>query len=122
MRKKFLPFSLPRIGEKEKKEILDSLDSGWITTGPKAIEFEEKVAEYVGSKYAIAMSSCTAALHISLVALRIEEKAEVITSPFTFCSTINVIMHQKAKPIFVDIRKDTFNIDENKIEEKITSK
>lgn len=122
MRKKFLlPFK-PAIGQEEIKEVIDTLKSGWITTGPKVHRFEEAIRKYTGSKHAIAVSSCTHALHLSLVALGIGPGDEVITTPFTFCSTVNVILHQGAKPVLADIRKDTFNIDPKEIEKLITKK
>lgn len=90
--------------------------------GPKTIAFEEQIAEYTGAKYAIAVNSCTAALHLSLLACGIGSGDEVITSPYTFASTGNVIVHSGAKPVFADIQRDTFNIDPEKINEVITSK
>lgn len=122
VRIRFLPFSLPLIGEKEENEVIDTLRSGWLTTGPKTKRFEENFKNYIDAKYAVALNSCTAALHLSLVALDIGEGDEVITSPITFAATTNVILHQKAKPVFVDIDPGTLNIDVSKIEEKITDK
>jgi len=122
VRNDFLPPFRPTIGNEEINEVIDTLNSDWITTGPKTHKFEALFKKYIGSKHAIAVSSCTAGLHLSLVATGVKEGDEVITSPFTFASTANVIMHQKAKPIFVDIDKDTYNIDPKKIEEKITNK
>jgi len=121
-RHSFLPFALPSIDDEEINEVIDTLKSGWLTTGPKTKKFEEEVKSYIGCKHAISLSSCTAALHLSLVALGIKEGDEVITTPVTFASTANVIVHQNAKPVFVDIDKKTLNIDPDKIEEKITSK
>lgn len=122
IRHSFLPFALPSIGEEEINEVVDTLKSGWITTGPKTKRFEEEMKKYTGCKHAIALSSCTAALHLALVALGIKEGDEVITSPVTFPSTANVIIHCGAKPVFADIDKKTLNIDPNKIEQKITKK
>lgn len=122
VRKEFLPYCLPIIGDDEINEVIETLKSGWITTGPKTQKFEEMFKEYIGSKYAIALSSCTAGLHLSLVAYGIGEGDEVITSPFTFASTANVIVHQRAKPVFVDIDRETYNIDPEKIEDKISDK
>ncbi len=110
------------IGEEEIMEVIDTLKSDWITTGPKTFKFEEKFCESVNSKYAIAVNSCTAALHLSLAACGIGKNDEVITSPLTFAATSEVIIHQNAKPVFVDVEKETFNIDPRKIEEKITNK
>jgi dTDP-4-amino-4,6-dideoxygalactose transaminase len=117
---KFLPYNLPLIGEEEIKSITDVLRSGWLTMGPRTLEFEKLIADYVGSKYAVAVNSCTAALHLSLLSLGIGKGDEVITSPFTFAATGNTIIHAGAKPVFVDIRKDTYNIDPDKIEARIT--
>jgi len=122
VRKTFLPFSLPLLGEEERDEVQRTLDSGWITTGPKTRQFEANFKKYIGSKYAIAVSSCTAALHLSLAATDVNDRDEVITTPFTFAATANVIVHQGAKPVFVDIDKGTLNIDPEKIREKMTAK
>ncbi len=99
---------------------MDTLQSGWITMGPKTKRFEELFAEYVGSRHAIAVSSCTAGLHLALVAAGIGPEDEVITTPLTFCSTANVIIHQGARPVLADVRGDTFNIDPGDVREKIT--
>lgn len=122
IRHTFLPLAVPSIGEEEINEVVATLKSGWLTTGPKTKIFEQKIKEYIGCKHAIALSSCTAALHLSLVALGIKEGDEVITTPVTFASTANVIVHERAKPVFVDINKKTLNMDPDKIEEKITKK
>jgi dTDP-4-amino-4,6-dideoxygalactose transaminase len=115
MREKFLPFSLPTFNQEEKDAISKVIDSGWVTTGPITNEFETKFSQYVGAKYAIAVSSCTAALHLSLAALGVKAGDWVITTPFTFAATANVILHLGAKPLFVDICADTFNVDPEKI-------
>ena len=117
---KYISFSPPALGEEEEREVLDSLRSGWITTGPKVKEFEKKVAEYGQSKEAVATFSCTDAMHLALNTLGIQEGDEVITTPYTFASTGHVICYQRAKPIFIDVERDSFNIDPKKIEEKIT--
>ena len=122
MLKEFLPYYQPLIEEEEVKEVIDTLKSGWLTMGPKTIEFEKLIAEYTGAKNAIAVSSCTAALHLSLIALNIGKGDEVITTPYTFASTGNVIVHTGAKPVFVDIERETDNIDPEKIKEAITPK
>src|SRR6476620_10714175 len=119
IREKFLPFALPSIGEEEIAEVVDSLRSGWITTGPKVKRFEEEFARYVETKHAIAVNSCTAALHIALTALRIGAGDEVIVPTLTFCSTANVVVHRGAKPVLVDCGED-FNVTPEKIEEAIT--
>lgn len=110
MREVFLPFSPPFIGEEEISEVVESLQSLWITTGPKTKRFEEEFAAYVGTPSALALSSCTAALHTALVAAGIGPGDEVITTPMTFTATVAVIEHVGATPILVDIEPDTMNI------------
>ena len=121
MRDTFLPFSLPTIGEEEIAEVADSLRSGWITTGPKTKRFEEQFREYIGSKHAIAVNSCTAGLHIALTALGIAPGDEVIVPTLTFCSSANVVVHLGARPVLVDVGED-FNITPEAIERAITPK
>lgn len=121
-RNTFLPLAVPLIGDEEKQEVLDALDSGWITKGPKTHQFEEDFKTYVGSRHAIAVSSCTAGLHVALVAANIGEGDEVITCPMTFVATANVILHQHATPVFVDCDSTTYNIIPALIEAKITSR
>lgn len=120
--KRFVQFHQSYIQQSEIKEVVDTLKSGWITTGPRTKRFEEEFKKYIGCRHAIGLNSCTAGLHLSLAALNIGEGDEVITSPITFPATANVIIHQKATPVFVDVEMDTLNIDVNKIEEKITPK
>lgn len=122
IREKFLPYALPLIEDDEINEVTAVLNSGWLTTGPKTKLFEEQFKEYIGAKHAMAVNSCTAGLHLSLAASNIGVGDEVITTPFTFCATVNVIEHCGATPVFVDIDPNTFNIDANLIEEKITPK
>jgi len=122
VRDKFLLFSPPMFGEEEKKELLDTLDSGWITTGPRTKQFEADVAKYVGAKYAVGAFSCTSALHLAVTAIGISEGDEVITTPLTFASSAHVVGYHRAKPVFVDVDPKTLNIDPTKIEEKINSK
>lgn len=112
----------PYFTKDEIKEVEKVLKSGWVVQGPKVKEFEEMFAKFVGVKYAIAVSSCTAALHLSLVALEINQEDEVIVPAFTFIATANVVESQRAKPVFVDIDPKTFNIDVSKIEKAITKK
>ena len=119
MRQNFLPFALPTIEEAEMQEVGDTLKSGWITTGPRTRRFEEEFRQYIGSKHAIAVNSCTAALHIALAAAGIGQGDEVITSPLTFCSTANVIVHLGGTPVFADIGED-YNVDPSEIERRIT--
>jgi len=117
-----ISFAPPYITEDEINAVRDVLNSGWLSMGDKTLEFENKFAEYVGSKYAVATNSCTAALFLSLKVLGIKEGDEVITTPFTFAATANVIVHCRAKPVFVDIDEKTYNIDPDKLAEKITAK
>jgi dTDP-4-amino-4,6-dideoxygalactose transaminase/nucleoside-diphosphate-sugar epimerase len=120
VRSEFLPFALPMIGREEEEEVLDSMRSGWMTTGPKTKRFEQDLADYAGAKHAIAVNSCTAALHVSLAALGIGAGDEVITSGITFPATANVVIHLGAKPILVDVDPTTLNIDPRAIEAAIT--
>ena len=122
VKKKFLPYFQPSIGRAEIEEVVDTLNSGWLTMGPKTLEFERLIAEYTGAKHAIAVNSCTAALHLSLIALDIGKGDEVITTPFTFAATGNVIIHAGAKPVFVDIDRATYNINPEKVERAITKR
>lgn len=117
----FLPFALPDIGEEEINEVLDSLRSGWLTTGPKTKRFEEDFATFacVGTE-AIAVNSATAGLHLALEAVGISPGDEVITTPYTFTATAEVVRYLGADPVFVDIDPGTFNIDPTKIEAAIT--
>ena len=121
-RKDFLPFSPPFIGEEEIAEVVDSLRSGWITTGPKTKRFEQEFTKYVNAPAALALSSCTAALHTALVINKIGPGDEVITTPMTFTATVAVIEHVGATPVLVDIQPDTMNIDPVKIQAAITDK
>ena len=120
MRKDFLIFGSPAIEEGEIAEVVATLRSGWIGTGPRVARFEELFREYVGAKHAIALNSCTAALHLSMVVSGIGPGDEVITTPMTFCATANSIIHTGARPVFVDVERDTFNIDPDLIERAIT--
>jgi perosamine synthetase len=117
-----IPFAPPYITEDEINAVVDVLKSGWLSMGYKTVEFENKFAEYVGCKHAVATNSCTSALFLSLKVLDIKEGDEVITTPFTFAATANTIVHCRAKPVFVGINERTYNIDSGKIEEKITDK
>ncbi len=120
VRDSFLVFGKPVLGDEEINEVVDTLRPGWIGTGPKAVRFEQDFARYVGSKHALAVNSCTAALHLGLIANHIGPGDEVITTPLTFAATANVIMHVGAKPVFADIDPTTLNIDPANIERAIT--
>lgn len=119
-RETFLPFGAPCLGEEEIAEVVATLRSGWIGTGPKTQYFEEIFAQYVGSRYAVAVNSCTAGLHLSLLVNDIGPGDEVITTPLTFAATANVVEHCGARPVFVDIDSTTLNIDPALIEAAIT--
>jgi len=120
VRKEFLPFHRPSFGPEEEKEIIDVLRSGWITKSKRTVEFEKRFAEYAGAKYAVGLNSCTAALHLSLVALGVGPGDEVITTPITFPATVNVIEHCGARPVFADVLPDDLNINPEEIRKKIT--
>jgi dTDP-4-amino-4,6-dideoxygalactose transaminase len=110
-RRDFLSFSPPLIGEEEISEVVDTLRSDWITTGPKTKRFEKEFAAYLDAPGALALNSCTAGLHTALATLGIGPGAEVITTPMTFAASVNVIEHVGARPILVDVEPDTLNID-----------
>jgi dTDP-4-amino-4,6-dideoxygalactose transaminase len=119
VRAAFLPFALPAIGEAEIAEVVDTLRSGWVTTGPKVKRFEDQFGSYTGATNSLALNSCTAGLHLALAALGIGPKDEVIVPTFTFCATANVVVHQGARPILVDVGWD-FQIDPLAVEKAIT--
>lgn len=120
MRKTFLPFSPPSISEEEIAAVVDTLRTDWITTGPKTREFETVFCEYIGAPSALALNSCTGALHVALAALGIGPGDEVITTPMTFVSTVNVIHQVGATPILADVEPDTLNIDPAQVAARIT--
>jgi dTDP-4-amino-4,6-dideoxygalactose transaminase len=122
MRKDFLVFGSPLIEQPEIDEVVASLKSGWLGTGPKAHKFEEMFKEYKGSKYAMALNACTAALHLSMLAIGIKPGDEVIVPAMTFASTASVVIHVGGVPVFADCEKDTMNIDPDDIERKISPK
>ncbi|MEK7064529.1 MAG: DegT/DnrJ/EryC1/StrS family aminotransferase [Patescibacteria group bacterium] len=121
-RKSFLVFGKPTIGQEEIDEVVKTLESGWIGTGPRTEKFEEAFREYTHAEYALAVNSATAGLHLALKALGIGPGDEVITTPLTFCSTVNVIIHCGATPVFADVDISDWNIDPKEIEKKITKK
>lgn len=120
MRETFLPFSTPTLGDEEINEVVDSLRSGWITTGPKVKRFEDAFKAYVGAPFAVPLSSATAGLHLTLLALKIKEGDEIITTPMTFASTVSMIILAGGTPVLADIEPGTLNIDVAKVAEKIT--
>ena len=119
---RFIPFSRPWIDETEIAAVSEVLASKWISTGAKVREFERAFAEYIGVKHAIAVSSCTAALHLSLVATDVGGGDEVITTPYTFTATAEAIRYVGAKPVFVDVDEHTLNMDIANIETAITAR
>lgn len=122
MRKNFLPFALPSIDQEEIKEVVNTLRSSWLTTGPRVKKFEEKFAKFIGAKYAIAVNSCTAALHLALSAIDLKRGDEVIVPAMTFAATAEVVRYFDAKPVLADVETDTLLINPSVIEEKITKK
>lgn len=121
-RKDFLVFGSPLIEEAEIQEVVLSMKSGWIGTGPKVHRLEEMFRQYKGVKHAMALNSCTAALHLSLNVIGIQSGDEVIVPAMTFASTANAVIHSGGKPVLADCEKDSMNIDPNDIKRKITAK
>src|SRR3989338_9293213 len=119
---KKIQIAKPYILDEDIKNVVEVLKSGQLALGPKLKEFEDKFAKYVGVKYACAVSSGTAALHLGVRALGLKAGDEVITTPFSFVSSANCLLYEGVKPVFVDIEEETFNIDSSKIEEQITKK
>ena len=116
----YVPFHRPSLSGEEETEILDTLRSGWLTTGAKTKRFESDFAEYVGARHAIALNSCTAALHLALMVHGVGPGDEVVTTPITFASSANVIEHVGARPVFVDVLPGTLNMDPVKLGEAMT--
>jgi dTDP-4-amino-4,6-dideoxygalactose transaminase len=120
IRRDFLLFAPPSVGEDEIDEVVETLRSPWITTGPRAKHFEEEFATYVGAPSALALNSCTAGLHLALRGMDIGPGDEVITTPLTFTATVNVIEHVGARPVLADVVPDTLNIDPERVAAAIT--
>jgi dTDP-4-amino-4,6-dideoxygalactose transaminase len=120
IRDKYLVFGSPQIDDAEVNEVVDSMRSGWLGTGPKVAKFEEMVRRYVGADYAMALNSCTAGLHLSMLVAGLGPGDEVITTPMTFCATVNTIIHAGATPVLVDCDRETMLIDPQRVEEAIT--
>jgi dTDP-4-amino-4,6-dideoxygalactose transaminase len=114
-----VPFHRPSIGEEEIEEVVATLRSGWLTTGPRTAEFEREFRGRMGVPHALAVNSCTAGLHLAQAALHIGAGAEVITSPLTFCATVNTILHTGATPVLADVGKDG-NLDPASVEERLS--
>jgi dTDP-4-amino-4,6-dideoxygalactose transaminase len=122
VREKFISYNVPDLTEKEVEAVDGTIRSHWVAKGPRTAKFEEEFAKRVGAKHAVAMNSCTAALHVALLSNDIGPGDEVITTPMTFASTANTIIHVGAKPVFADIDYKTGCIDPDEIEKKITPK
>lgn len=122
MRKEFLPFARPDIGEDAIADVADSIRSGWLAMGPKTVRFEESFSHYTGARYALAVNSATAGLHCALLALGTGAGDEVITTPLTFAATANAIIFTGAKPVFADIDRNTLCITPENIERAVTGK
>ena len=120
MREDFLIFGSPAIEDEEIAEVVATLRSGWIGTGPRVARFEEMFRDYIGARHAIAVNSCTAALHLSMVVSGVGPGDEVITTPMTFCATANAVLHTGAVPVFVDVDPATGNIDPERIASAVT--
>ncbi|HLJ50415.1 MAG TPA: DegT/DnrJ/EryC1/StrS aminotransferase family protein [Bryobacteraceae bacterium] len=118
---KFVAFHRPSVGRLEIEEVVAALESGWLTTGPRTVRFEREFREYVQAPYSLAVNSCTAAMHLALAALGIGPGDEVITSPLTFCATVNCIIHVGATPVLADIGADG-NIDPQSIADRVTDR
>jgi dTDP-4-amino-4,6-dideoxygalactose transaminase len=121
-RENFLVFGSPLVEDAEIDEVVACLRSGWIGTGPKVAQFEDDFRRFKSAKHAVALGSCTAALQLSMIAAGLQPGDEVITTPMTFCATINAIIHAGATPVLVDINPRTMNIDPEGIEKAVTSK
>lgn len=122
MRDTFLVFGSPRIEQPEIDEVIACMESGWLGTGPKVAQFEQNFGTYKNATYTAAVNSCTAALHLSLLAAGLQPGDEVITTPMTFCATVNAIIHAGATPVLADVDAMTMNIDPEQVEKKITSR
>ena len=122
LRDRFLPYHQPLLGPEEEASVIETLRSGWITTGPKTKAFESALAAYVGASHAVALNSCTAALHLALEAVGVGAGDEVVTTPITFASTANVVVHRGATPVFADVQPDTVNIDPAALEAATTAR
>jgi perosamine synthetase len=120
LRASFLPFHRPWIDETEVEEVVDTLRSGWLTMGPKTLKFEERFADYIGAKHAVAVSSATAGLHLALDALGLQPDDEIITSTYTFTSTAAVALHLRARPVLVDVLPGQLGLDPEAVERAIT--
>jgi dTDP-4-amino-4,6-dideoxygalactose transaminase len=122
IRAQFLPIARPMLGEAEKRRVIETLESGWITTGERALELGARVAALGGARHGVAVNSATGALHLALVALGVRPGDEVITSPYTFAACVNVIEHVGATPVLAEVEPDTLCLDPKAVESAITSR
>ncbi len=116
----WVPFYVPSTDRREEREVVEAIRSGWLTSGPKVKLFEQKVCEYTGAGHAVAVNSCTAAMHVALGAAGVGKGDEVITSPYTFAATGEAILYVGARPVFADIDPVTLNIDPEQVQRAIT--
>lgn len=122
MRSEFLPFAQPDIDEQELQAVHETIASGWLTTGPRTHQFEQAFAEAVGARHAIAVNSCTAAMHLALEAIGLQAEDEVITSPYTFAATAEVVRYFDARPVLIDVRPDDLNLDPQQLEQAMSDR
>ncbi len=118
----FIVFGRPALGQEEIAEVAATVESRWLGTGPRVARFEREFAEYKGASEAAAVNSCTAAMHLSLIAAGLTAGDEVITTALTFCSTVNAIIHAGATPVLADVDPETMNIDPADVERRITAR
>ncbi|HEY3317435.1 MAG TPA: DegT/DnrJ/EryC1/StrS family aminotransferase [Coriobacteriia bacterium] len=118
----FLMFHRPSLGDEEEQAVTEVLRSGWLTTGPRTKEFERVFAAYRGAAHGVGVNSCTAALHVALLAMGVGPGDEVVTTPMTFASTANVIVHTGATPVFCDVQPDTLNMDPDALASAVTER
>src|SRR5437764_1320766 len=121
-RAELLSFQPPAIGDEEVEAVAETLRSGWLTSGPRTAELEERFAAYLGARHVVAVTSGTAALHLSLLALDVGPGDEVITSPITWPATANVVVHAGAKPVFADVRDSDLNVDPARVAELVSER
>src|SRR3954471_1545522 len=122
VRDTYLIFGSPQLLEEEIQEVIDTLRSGWIGTGPKVAAFEEQFQQYIGTPHALAVHSCTAALHLSLVVIGIQPGDEVIVPSMTFAATANAVIHAGGKPVLADVNRHTMCLDPMEVERLTTSR
>ena len=122
VREKFLIFGSPDIREPEIQEVVEALRGGWPGTGPRVARFEEAFRAYIGCRHAVALNSCTAGLHLSMIALGVKPGDEVITTPLTFVATVNSIIHVGGRPVFADVDRRTMNVDPRAVAAAVTGK